>query len=172
MSDPTAFNLEPEGDDWTDPMTQRITGRTSHGGHRLNTTFITQVADNLWMGGVEAGLVLPVFFTHVVSLYPWESYTLRHELASQTVLKMYDSVEQGFAQVDALARWVNVLRETGPVLVHCQAGLNRSGLVVARALLLAGDAANGKTAIELLRAARSPAVLCNPAFEKWIIDHD
>lgn len=169
-SDPTAFDLEARGG-VDGPLTRRITGRTSHGGHRLDTPFISQVADNLWHGGVESGLVLPSFFRHVVSLYPWEQYTLRHEVDSQLVVKMYDSLDQGLDQVDAIAEWVNVCRESGPVLVHCQAGLNRSGLVVARALVLAGDVADGSEAVALMREKRSPAVLCNPVFEDWVVGH-
>ena len=86
----------------------------------------------------------------MVSLYPWEGYTLRHEIDSQLVVEMYDSLDQGFDQVDAIARWVNECRKSGPVLVHCQAGLNRSGLVVARALVLAGDVADGAEAVRFL----------------------
>lgn len=79
---------------------------------------------------------------------------------------MYDSSDQGFAQVDAIAAWVNVCRKDGPTLVHCQAGLNRSGLVAARALTL--DGMNAADAIALLREKRSPAVLCNRSFESWL----
>ena len=79
---------------------------------------------------------------------------------------MYDSEDQALEQVEAIARWVNACRETGPVLVHCQAGLNRSSLVVARALMLAGKSA--EDAISTLREKRSPACLCNHAFEEYL----
>lgn len=172
MSDPTAFDLEAHGDEVDDPLTRRITGLTSHGAHRLNVPFITQVADNLWHGGVEDGMVLPSFFRHVVSLYPWEQYTVEHEVDSQLVVKMYDSLDQTFDRVDAIVAWVNECRKAGPVLVHCQAGLNRSGLVVARALVLNEDVASGAEAIALMREQRSPAVLCNPVFERWVLEHE
>jgi len=61
---------------------------------------------------------------------------------------------------------VNACREDGPTLVHCQAGLNRSSLVAARALVLGGMTADD--AIALIREKRSPACLCNPAFERWL----
>jgi protein-tyrosine phosphatase len=51
-------------------------------------------------------------------------------------------------------------------LVHCQAGLNRSGVVVAYALMLNGMSA--AEAIARIRERRSPAVLCNPQFERWL----
>jgi protein-tyrosine phosphatase len=77
---------------------------------------------------------------------------------------MYDSKDQGFDQVNALAQWVNICRETAPVLVHCQAGLNRSSLVAARAIHLHSQAP-GAEVVRHLRERRSPAALCNPAFE-------
>lgn len=48
------------------------------------------------------------------------------------------------------------------VLVRCQAGLNRSGLVVALVLYKAGYSASD--AISLIREKRSPYALCNPRF--------
>ena len=80
---------------------------------------------------------------------------------------MYDSVDQAFDQVDAIARWVNECRAAGATLVHCQAGLNRSSLVVGRALVLEGMTA--KSAIELIRSKRSPVCLSNPSFERWLL---
>ena len=64
----------------------------------------------------------------------------------------------------------NACRAIGPVLVHCQAGLNRSGLVTALALMRAGR--SSKDAIDLLREKRCDAVLCNPAFHMWLRKQD
>lgn len=52
------------------------------------------------------------------------------------------------------------------VLVRCQAGYNRSGLVVAYALLRMGYTAD--QAIELIRVKRSPHALCNEHFVRYI----
>jgi protein-tyrosine phosphatase len=54
--------------------------------------------------------------------------------------------------------------------VHCQAGLNRSGLVTALALILNGM--SPERAIGLLRQKRTPLVLCNGAFEAWLLGQD
>ena len=169
-NDPTAFDLGDLNTSYTDPRKNYITGFTAHGGHALNMPYITQVADNLWHGGVNGRLVLPTEIKHVVSLYKWDQYFVEHELDSFVEVTMYDSVDQEFDQIDALANWVNVCRKTGPVLVHCQAGLNRSSLVISRALILSGEVTSGREAVDMLRKLRSPAVLCNPAFEKWILD--
>lgn len=160
MTDPTRIDID------FDPKVQRMTGVAYHGHTPFDVPFISEIAPNLWQGGCRNGLTLPGNIKHLVSLYPWESYTYEHDLDSAINVRMYDSVDQGFDQVDALAAWVNVCRKTGPVLVHCQAGLNRSSLVAARALVL--DGMEPDAAISLIREKRSPACLCNEAFELWL----
>jgi hypothetical protein len=60
-------------------------------------------------------------------------------------------------------RWVVEHWQDGDrVLVRCQAGLNRSGLVVAAVLIRAG--ATPDEAIDLVRQQRSPFALCNANF--------
>jgi protein-tyrosine phosphatase len=163
--DPTWIELK------TDPIRSHMTGYTAHKNMYFDAPFISEIADNLYQGGCENGLILPEFIKHVVSLYPWEKYTVNHELQSNFYLFMYDSVSQQFAEVDGLAHWVNAARKTGPVLVHCQAGLNRSSLVAARALML-DTGMSGDDAIYELRSKRSPACLCNPAFEAHLRSFD
>jgi len=53
------------------------------------------------------------------------------------------------------------------VLIRCQAGVNRSGLVIALTLMLAGY--EPAAAIELIREQRSPAVLSNNDFVRWLM---
>jgi protein-tyrosine phosphatase len=165
--DPTRIALS------LDPTTTRMSGTTVHGNIPFDMPLITNVAHNLWQGGCEDGMVLPPFIQHVVSLYPWERYVSEpgHALDSFLEVRMYDSPEQSLAQVDEIARLVNERRESGPVLVHCQAGLNRSAVVVTRAIML-DEGASANDVIESLRKLRSPAVLCNHKFEVWLRTHD
>lgn len=149
-----------------DPRRQRMVGISAHGLMPFDVPFISEITDNLWLGGCEDGLVLPSFIGHLVSLYPWEQYVVVHELRSRLEVRMYDQTDQAMDQVDAIASWVNSCRQAAPTLVHCQAGLNRSSLVAARALVLDGMTADA--AIALIRRQRSPACLCNPAFERWL----
>jgi protein-tyrosine phosphatase len=149
-----------------DPRRQRMSGFTAHKHMFFDVPFITEVAPNLWQGGCESGLILPTVIKHLLSLYKWEAYDVNHKLRTQHTIEMYDSLDQATDQIDRWARWVNARRRTGPVLVHCQAGLNRSGLVTARALMYDGMTADA--AIALLREKRSPAVLCNQAFEDYL----
>jgi protein-tyrosine phosphatase len=65
----------------------------------------------------------------------------------------------------------SLVRSGRRVLVHCTEGLNRSGVVVARALMLMGRTA--EEAIQLVRERRGPSVdgfpaLGNEAFVAWL----
>jgi protein-tyrosine phosphatase len=160
-TDHTAINID------FDPQQQRMRGRAFHGDTPFDVPFISHITGNLWTGGCEKGLILPPHIDHVVSLYQWEQYRIKHAISSVTTVEMYD--EDG--EIDpvpliALGHWVNECLRTGPTLVHCQAGLNRSAMVAATALILGGMMPN--TAIALLRERRSPAVLCNRSFERFL----
>ena len=130
----------------------------------IDVPLVTHVDGNLYQGGCLDGVQLPDGFEFVISLYPWEKYRLP-EGCQRWEYKMYDSLAQSTEQVDEIADWAVECCSAGPTLVHCQAGLNRSGLVAARALTLMGH--SGVEAIALLRQ-RSPLVLCNKTFENWI----
>ena len=83
-------------------------------------------------------------------------------------ITMYDSLDQSFDLIEGLAVWLNKCRKDGRTLIHCQAGLNRSSLVTAYALML--DGMEAQEAITLLRKKRSEAVLCNSSFESWLLN--
>lgn len=168
--DPTAYEL---GGDLaqSDPRIRRLDAWSNHGFLRLKMPYMTEVAENLWHGGVETGLILPDFIDYKLSLYRWEDYTINHQIKESRTVEMFDSLDQGFEQIHDLAEWVNERRLLGPVMVHCQAGLNRSSLVVAMALIGLGDVSTGQEAIDLIRERRDPACLCNPAFETWVRNH-
>lgn len=159
--DPTAIGIE------FDPNQRRMRGIAVHGNKDFDVPFISHITDNLWSGGCTNSLILPREIEHVISLYPWEAYQLRHELRSFTSVRMYDAAGHVDAeQVISIALWVNECRRTGPTLVHCQAGLNRSGMIAATALVLGGMEPD--QAIALLREKRSDAVLCNSDFEQFV----
>lgn len=160
QTDPTAIPME------LDPIKQRMIGTAIHGNTPFDVPYISELADRLWQGGCREGLVLPAFIDVVISLYPWEKYMITNG-AERIEVTMYDSLNQAYDQVDELAALVNEYRRDGKnVLVHCQAGLNRSSLVATKALIFDGMLPDH--AIKLVREKRSPACLCNPAFEKWL----
>lgn len=153
----------------TDFTTHRIEGYAREGNVRISVPLITKFDDTLWQGGCIDDVSLNGQFKHVVSLYPWERYKLGNKLDSFLEVRLYDSGNvPEREQLLTVARWVNVCRNNGPVLVHCQAGLNRSGLVTGLALVLSGVKA--ADAIQQMRERRCSAVLCNKAFEQWLLN--
>lgn len=136
-------------------------------GH-FSCPLISEVLPNLWVGGCKDGVKLPDDFDLVVSLYKWEKYELGPD-TERVEIEMYDAGNlPDPKQLNDIADLVNLMREyDNKVLVHCQAGLNRSNLVTALALIKSGY--SPEDAIALLRAKRSPMVLCNEAFESWLL---
>jgi protein-tyrosine phosphatase len=158
--DPTALDLV------FDPTIWRLSGVTAHGNVAFDVPFISHTEGNLWMGGCQDGLVLPHDITHVVSLYPWEKYAL-HPGATRVEFQTFDA-GVGDGDFDEAALVALDRLADGPTLTHCQAGLNRSGLVAGMVLVTQGW--DPKDAIALLRERRSPAVLCNRAFEAHLME--
>jgi protein-tyrosine phosphatase len=161
--DPTRIDIN------FDPTHRRMSGVARHGMVPFDVPFISHIEGNLWQGGCTNGLVLPKNIEHVISLYPWEQYQFTHELKSYSLNWLYDADEKPPKIVHAIAEWVAYCIADGPTLLHCQAGLNRSSLVAVLALMLDGWDARG--AINLLRNQRSPAVLCNPSFENYLLEY-
>jgi len=56
------------------------------------------------------------------------------------------------------------------VLIRCQAGWNRSGLLMA--LVLIRDGRTPSDAIRIIRKMRSPHALCNYKFQEWLENVD
>ena len=158
----------------------RVTGWTNIGNHRIDCPLVSHVEGNLYQGGCpdpqsydeidreaqryQSKVTLPDEFKFVVSLYPWGRYTLP-EGCERVEFELFDSVKQDTSAIEEIAARAAGFVEQGPTLIHCQAGLNRSGLITARVLMLRGYTAD--EAITKVRE-RSPAVLCNPTFESYL----
>ncbi len=149
----------------SDFTSHHIEGIAREGNIPFSVPLYSQIDGNLWMSGCPRGSV-PEQFKFVISLYPWEHYAvLEHQIITQA--QLFDSADVPDEGVLlAIARYVNEARKVAPTLVHCQAGLNRSGLITALALIESGATAD--EAITLLREKRCLAVLCNKAFEGWL----
>lgn len=137
----------------------------------FDAPLISQVTEYLWQGGCMGGCKLDDDFDLVVSLYPWEQYVLGPN-TERIEITAYDS--PAGMNADDLDRAsdvvVDAMSSGRKVLVHCQAGLNRSALVAGRALMKAGYSSD--EAINLLRKSRSPLVLCNETFERQLRSFD
>lgn len=126
-----------------------------------------KIDGNLWQGMVP-GARLDATFTSVLDVYGQQPYRVERGVARRV-----EPLEDTFdflppaPLLEELAAWVNKRARKGRVLVHCAAGLNRSGLVVGLALIRQGW--QPKEAIELMRHRRGKGVLCNWMFENWLL---
>lgn len=154
-----------------DLTTHRIEGIARMGNKPFSVALFSHVEGNLWQGGCPVNEA-PKDIKYIVSLYPWGKYDL-HDHQIYLEAKLFDSHDiPDVATLDFLADHVNRCKRLGPTLVHCQAGLNRSALVVAYSLIKEGF--RPQDAIRLLRERRCDAVLCNEHFERWLemLPHD
>lgn len=160
--DPTKIEIN------TDDGSLWMEGWLNHSGAFFRVPYMTHLDGNLWMGGCWTGLVLPEFIDHVVSLYPWEKYKINHT-ASRTEIQVYDSTSDFDPDIYVnAATAVAEIMQDQKVLVHCQAGINRSSLVSGLALILSGVVETGQEAIDLIREKRSPEALSNPVFREYL----
>jgi len=129
-----------------------------------------EVVPGLFQGGHDVrsqsrtACVVDDEFDLVVSMTTREGYGPA-EGVEHHVARMADAgVDAGIAaRVDELAGVVaGAVGDGRRVLVRCSGGLNRSGLVVASALVRLGHAPDD--AIALVRRARGPWALTNPGF--------
>lgn len=133
----------------------------------FDAPLLSHIEGNLWVGGCLGGVKLPDDFKHVVSLYKWGRYKLGPD-THRLEIEMYDVGSMpDIDQLNEIADKLNEYLEEGKTLVHCQAGLNRSNLVSALALIKQGR--SPEEVIALLREKRSPMVLCNQTFEDWLL---
>jgi hypothetical protein len=127
---------------------------------------INEIVPGLWLGALP--IEIPSNINHVFSMIGPQHYSLKDH-QKVTVVFFDDKPElPSEKMLHDLANSINISRQNGHVLVHCLAGLNRSGLVLGLALVKSGIEA--KEAITLMRAKRSPSVLFNKVFHDWLLD--
>ena len=141
----------------------------------------SEILPNLFMGGTDDDDVIHI---------PARIYNRKNGLPFDAIVTMYEFARPAFGGVQefryavpdaemanisldrlrdavefAHARW----KAGDRVLIRCQAGLNRSGLVTALVLIKEGH--DPKAAIDLLRTKRDRDALCNADFAEWLSDH-
>lgn len=152
-----------------DPLTFPWKGIAAHGNTPFDCKLVTKIDDGFYLGGCVDGLYLPPDVEYVVSLYPWERYKFTQELEGELYLKLYDAAMDAPDMYYLAADMVTKFRARGSVLLHCQAGLNRSGTVAVLHLVRGWPSMTEEDALAYLREKRSPAVVCNPHFEEWLL---
>jgi len=139
----------------------------------------TEILPGFFMGGtadddtIDYAKPLSTFehslpYDAVVTLYswaqpmPWGIEELRYGFADATMSHVDE------ARLHRIVEWAyDRWQEGKSVLIRCQAGMNRSGLVCALVLMKAEYSA--EDAIKLLREKRSEVVLFNDAFVDYLI---
>lgn len=126
---------------------------------------ISHIEGNLWQGGCLDGVTLRPEIRHVISLTRYTQYKVG-ECVGQYLFPMIDGDLVLQTQLARATRQALECLAQGPTLIHCRAGLNRSGLVAASVLMELGRTAD--EAIGLLRERRHPQVLFNQHFERYL----
>lgn len=146
----------------------------------LALPLMTQILPGLWQGGtadddwLDNAVPLRTLdddrpFDAVLTLFAWARpcgwnvAELRYGFADAG-LETGDVADLVDAASWAHRRWSAGQR----VLIRCQAGLNRSGLLTAMVMMLDGWDAAG--AVGHIRARRGPQALFNTRFVDWLID--
>lgn len=142
----------------------------------------SEILPGLWQGGthdfdtLEFPKEYPIWksqreFDSVATLY-----AIAHPVGWGVAERRYGFPDSSLDQeilpeIHAVADWVYSEWKSGKkVLVRCQMGWNRSGMITA--LVLMKDGRKAKDAIHLIRARRSPHALCNEHFEKYLLSLD
>ncbi len=141
----------------------------------------SNVLDGLWVGGTDdndtlgdyrawsggQAFITPEFFDTVVTMYQYANPV--DWLVKEYRYCIYDSDVNHFdwAELFATAKFAHTEWQSGKrVLIRCQAGLNRSGLVTA--LVLIREGYSPEEAISMIRERRSPDALFNRQFVEFL----
>jgi hypothetical protein len=141
----------------------------------------SEILPGLWLGGtddndtIETGvdtykprMITKDDFDTVITLYSWAQPV--DWLVEEVRYGFYDSEIShiDFAAVERAADFAYQAWKSGKrVLIRCQAGINRSGLVMAHVLMK--DKYKAREAIDLMREKRSKAVLLNRHFVDYLV---
>ena len=143
------------------------------------TSLYSEIAPNLFMGGTDDADVIhrtaphntarkDLPFDAIVTMYAWarpadwKVQEFRYGIYDSAITeidldRLKQAVEFGYN------RWLSGDR----LLVRCQAGLNRSGLVTA--LIMMSTGLDAETAIEQIRKNRGEDALFNNHYVEWLM---
>ena len=142
------------------------------------TSLYSEILSGLFMGGTDDEDVIYIAANHrrgsnlpfdsIVTMYAsarpadWSVQEFRYGIPDASIQeidlsRLKEAVDFGFK------RW----KAGDRVLVRCQAGLNRSGLVTA--LILMKNGLDAETAIEQIREQRAELALFNMEYVRWLI---
>jgi dual specificity protein phosphatase-like protein len=144
-----------------------IVGIMRRGGEMVRLPAWTEIGEHLVLGAHPADTMPPD--VDVIANVD----SIRFYDVPESVLYIHFAyADQGLipdaTELHATARFLNELRGAGKtVFIHCRLGLNRSALLTG--LVLIDEGYKAKDAIRLMRKLRSPYVLENKTFERYLI---
>lgn len=158
--------------------------RPDYGWYDKHEKVWNEILPNLFMGGTheEDDFRSPLYkhdisrvtnkdFDFVATLYAWAKPV--DWFVREYRYGVYDSRVEDL-ELDKLLDLVDLIHSEwkagNRVLVRCQAGWNRSGLVMA--LVLQKEGLSAREAVSLIRARRDGHPLCNNEFVKWLLSFD
>lgn len=129
------------------------------------------IYERVWIGGSE--IAYPGSkFDAVISVFDWTTDSREDWLPNRGIphisVPFSDGAHIPKAKVEMLADQIEFWNTRGSVICRCQAGLNRSALVVARWLMKHRGFTAGE-AISLIREKRSPDCLFNKEFVNYLL---
>lgn len=144
----------------------------------------SEVLPGLWQGGTDTcedmNYTLPRGAMSTVTEHDFDTVVTLYARAlpvdwfvKELRFAVYDSNMKDFEpeQLFELVKTAHTDWKAGKrVLIRCQAGWNRSGLVMALVMMREGYGA--REAINLIREKRSSYALCNKTFEKFLLRED
>jgi protein tyrosine phosphatase len=144
------------------------------------TELWSEVLPKLWQGGTDDDDVFNQLYKPAISKKDFDLVITAYASANpvdwfvkEIRFGFYDSDMKDFDPNDLkeIVRMAHTEWKRGQrVLIRCQAGMNRSGLIMA--LILIREGHTPQEAIDLIRAKRSKHALFNGRFEKWLKEVD
>jgi hypothetical protein len=140
----------------------------------IDTELYSEILPGLFMGGTADDDVVDVAkplrninevqeFDSVVTCYSWAQPMSWYVHENRFGFADGQMDEKTFAKVNELASWLHGEWKAGKrCLSRCQAGLNRSGILIS--LVLQKEGYSAEDAISLIRTKRSPYALFNKDF--------
>lgn len=124
------------------------------------------IVDNLWLGGWPSSGVDQFKYVFCLAANPNYFATKGKSIITWAPFDDVDALPP-VEFLHEIADQVVAASKKGPTLVHCAAGVNRSGLIMALALVKLDWEPH--VAIAHLRNKRSQSVLFNTTFEQYVL---
>lgn len=154
--------------------------RPDYGQAELREPLWSEIIDGLWQGGTadndaqvqkKRPMITPKEFDTVITMYAYANPV--DWFVKEIRYGVWDSNMEDFKPADLfdIVRIAHADWQKGKkVLIRCQAGWNRSGLITA--LVLMREGMEAQKAINLIREKRSSWALCNKTFVAWLLAED